>query len=87
MSKISEFNEEDWEEIHKYLQQWNESKLGGKSDWPDSCGNKALCCIIPLAIASIKNAKETEKLNVRLFWLTVVIAILTGATLYTTILY
>jgi len=73
---LSEFNESDWEAIQKYLIEWGNSKYCS-GDLPEFAVAFATCYNVPIAIAAIKSAEETRKLNKMLLWLTVVLAILT----------
>jgi len=81
MTRILDFNEDDWKEIHDYLKKWNESKFGGKSDYPDNCNKKAACYSIPMLMATLKSAEETKKLSNRVLWLTYIIIFLASISL------
>jgi len=67
---IPKFNPKDWDEMDKYLQDWDK----WKHDTPDGTGYEIYTS--PLKMALLKNAEETGKLNRSLLWLTIVLIIL-----------
>jgi hypothetical protein len=73
MIKIPRFNVEDWNQVHEWIKEWSETPV--PKDLPDFAPKKIE--IYPIILALLSNAEEAGKLSNRLFWLTVVLAVLT----------
>lgn len=73
MIKIPRFNKEDWIQVHKWIKEWSEAPV--PKDLPDHAPKNIE--IYPIMLALLSNAEEAEILSNRLFWLTVVLAVLT----------
>jgi len=73
MIKIPEFDEGDWIRVHQWIKDWSEAPV--PKDLP--YGAPKNIEIYPIILALLSNAEETSELSKRLFWLTVVLAILT----------
>jgi hypothetical protein len=69
MVKIPKYDKNDWDQIHEYVQNIT-------SDRPDFSSDAIF--IIPISMALLKSAEETEKLNKQLLWLTIILALLTA---------
>jgi hypothetical protein len=75
--KIPNFDEKDWAAMIKYLQEWDHWRhANGHMDLPDHTGHEIYS--IPLVLALLKNAEDTEKLNKTLLLLTIILTFLTA---------
>lgn len=79
-----EFEPEDWETLRDYLQEWDDWRRDeGAMDMP-AWTDESLYSV-PVTIALMKSSNRLESLTRALFWLTVVLAILTGFNVAVTI--
>lgn len=73
MIKIPGFDIEDWNQVHRWIREWSNAPV--PKDLPDFAPRNIQ--VYPIILALLSNAEETTELSKRLFWLTVVLAILT----------
>ena len=73
MIKIPRFDKDDWSQVHLWIKEWSEAPV--PKDLPDWAPKNIE--IYPIILALLSSTEETSELSKRLFWLTVVLAILT----------